>query len=77
MDRQQLELRRLRYQAKAWMTKAITLMAQSGQDLNPSEIDTLMTHLSNDVLDENSAVFQRPDVQQYITTVNEVCPLSA
>jgi hypothetical protein len=75
MDRQQLELRRLRYQAKAWMTKAIIQMAQSGQELNPAEIDNLMTHLSSD-LDNNSEVFQRPDVQQYISTVNEVSQLS-
>jgi hypothetical protein len=75
MDRQQLELRRLRYQAKAWMTKAIIQMAQSGQELNLAEIDNLMTHLSSD-LDNNSEVFQRPDVQQYISTVNEVSQLS-
>jgi hypothetical protein len=74
MDKQQLELRRLRYEMKAWMTKAIVQMAQSGQEFNTKEIDNLMSNLSNDSLDlMNSEIFQRPDVINYISTVNEVC----
>jgi hypothetical protein len=72
MDKQQLELRRLRYEMKAWMTKAIIQMAQSGQEFNTKEIDHLMSNLSNDTLDMNSEIFQRPDVLNYISTVNEV-----
>lgn len=72
MDKQQLELRRLRYEMKAWMTKAIIQMAQSGQEFNTKEIDQLMSNLSNDTLDMNSEIFQRPDVLNYISTVNEV-----
>lgn len=72
MDKQQLELRRLRYQMKAWMTKAVLQMVQSGNQLNPQEIDDLMSNIAHDGLDVNSDILQRSDVQQYIATVNEV-----
>lgn len=72
MDKQQLELRRLRYQMKAWMTKAILQMVQSGNEINPTEIDDLISNIASDALDLNSEIFQRSDVQQYISTINEV-----
>lgn len=45
MDKQQLELKRLKYQVKAWMSKAIMNMVQSGQEWNISDIDKTIENI--------------------------------
>lgn len=79
MDKQQLELKRLKYQVKAWMSKAIMNMIQSGQQWNVEDIDKTISTIQNhsdfgDILGTSgeSDIFHRTDVQEYISTVNQV-----
>ena len=78
MDKQQLELKRLKYQVKAWMSKAIMNMIQLGQGWNLEDIDNTISNIqcNSDPVEmlgnEATNIFHRPDVQEYISTVNQV-----
>lgn len=77
MDKQQLELKRLKYQVKAWMNKAIMNMVQSGQEWNIEDIDKTISNIQSnsdfgEMLGAESDIFHRSDVQEYISTVNQV-----
>mmetsp|Transcript_22914 Transcript_22914/g.33487 ORF Transcript_22914/g.33487 Transcript_22914/m.33487 type:complete len:1633 (+) Transcript_22914:1-4899(+) len=86
MDKHQLEVRRLKYAVKTWMTKALMHMfgnkgsggsGQGDDDDNPRE-SFLPDVAINDTASPSdysrgpgSEIFMRPEVQQYIYNVNE------
>ena len=84
VDKHQLELRRLKYAVKTWMTKAVfqlfadptsTVDKQNDEDI--SVMNVSLTDLSSPQVDgkakggATAELFNRPEVQHYIQSINE------
>jgi hypothetical protein len=75
MDKHQIEIRRLKYQVKAWMRTAVVQMfgPRGGPSNASSEMEAISNLLSpNGEPSERDDIFQRPEVLEYISTINEV-----
>ena len=86
IDKHQLELRRLKYAVKTWMSKAITHMFSDQSTSNANRLDVDDTSLQSISLTELSSpqakgnsrsgstreLFNRPEVQEYVQRINDM-----
>ena len=82
MDKHQIEIRRLKFQVRAWMRTAIVQMFGTGTEgrengaitgTTPSRtIDAISNMFSPGDGVDSGDIFQRPEVLGYISSINQV-----